>query len=95
MALKDAKSHQETEFIKEMLRNWLFNQRPLLKATLDFLNVKNDNGLVETETDFFKDLSEPEVKKLVDHLKPNFSRDSIMIYLTFVEVPNFNKYLKS
>src|SRR5262245_10836647 len=59
--LKKANKPRELEFLKELLRNWLFHQRPLLKTTLDFLKVENDEGLTEVETDFFKDLTEPQV----------------------------------
>jgi hypothetical protein len=91
--LKSAKNPREQEFLKELFRNWLFHQRPMLKATLDFLGVKNDDGLVEEETDFFKELSEPKVTELLNHLKPNFPKDNILIYLTFMEVPFLDKHL--
>lgn len=91
--LQVASNPKEQEFLKELFRNWLFHQRPLLKSTLDFLDVPNDNGLVEVETDFFKDLNEKKVSELVTHLKPSFPRDSIYIYLNFMEVPHLNKYL--
>jgi hypothetical protein len=91
--LQDAKHPKEQEFLKELLRNWLFHQRPLLKSTLDFLDVPNDNGLVECETDFFKDLPEAKVKDLVTNLRRDFSDESILIYLSFMEVPYLDKYL--
>lgn len=91
--LQDAQKPKEQEFLKELFRNWLFHQRPLLKATLDYLDVDNDNGLVEVETDFFKDLKEDKVSALVKHLKPQFSADSILVYLTFMEVPHLEKYI--
>jgi hypothetical protein len=91
--LKDAHNPKEQEFLKELLRNWLFHQRPLLKAALDYLNIKNDNGLVEIETDFFKELDAKKVGALIEHLQPNFPRDAIMIYLTFMETPFVDKYL--
>lgn len=93
VALKDASNPREQEFLKELFRNWLFHQRPLLKATLDYLNVANDNGLVETETDFFKELDEKKVKELIDYLKPNYSHEAILVYLSFMEVPHLNKYI--
>lgn len=85
--LKEVKQPKEQEFLKELFRNWLFHQRPLLKTTLDFLGVENDQGLVEIETDFFKELSKQKVDELVKHLHGKFSRDAILIYLTFMEVP--------
>jgi hypothetical protein len=91
--LKDAGNPKEQEFIKELFRNWLFHKRPMLKAALDFLKVENDNGLIEIEPTFFKELKADEAKALVVHLKPNFPADDILIYLTFMEVPAVEKYL--
>lgn len=93
--LQDADKPKEQEFIKELFRNWLFHQRPLLKATLDFLKVENDNGLVEVETDFFKDLDDKKVGELVKYLQADFQKDPILIYLTFMEVPFLDKHLKN
>jgi|SRR5579871_2421746 len=86
--LKEAAQPKEQEFLKELFRNWLYHRRELLKATLDYLGVENDNGLVEIETDFFKELSKKKVADLIKHLQPNFPRDDILIYLTFMEVPH-------
>ena len=91
--LRDVKLPKEQEFLKELFRNWLFHQRPLLKTTLDFLGVENDHGLVEVETDFFKELSDKKVEELVKHLNGKFSRDAILIYLNFMEVPHVDKHL--
>ncbi|USN50562.1 MAG: hypothetical protein H6731_09910 [Myxococcales bacterium] len=92
LALQEAYKPREQEFLKELFRNWLFHQRPLLKATLDYLKVENDNGLVETETDFFKELNETQVQELIEFLKPNFSHEAILIYLSFMEVPKIENY---
>ena len=53
---------------EELVRNWLYTKRPLLKATLDHLGVKNDNGLVDEDPVFFQELSAEKVKELVTHL---------------------------
>ena len=45
--LKGADSEQENRLCEELVRNWLYTKRPLLKATLDHLGIKNDNGLVD------------------------------------------------
>jgi predicted component of type VI protein secretion system len=74
--LKAVTTPKEQEFLKELLRNWLFHQRPLLKMTLDYLGIENDDGMIEIET----------------HLRPHFSNDSILIYLSFMEVPFLDKH---
>ena len=61
----------------------------MLKATLDFLEIPNDNGLTEQETDFFESLEEAKVASLVQHLKDSgFSSEHIAAYLYFVNVPH-------
>jgi hypothetical protein len=91
--LQNAQNTKEHDFLKELFRNWLFYQRPLLKATLDHLGVENDFGLVEIETDFFKELKEAQVKELISTLEPNFSKDAIRIYFTIMEVPNLDNVM--
>lgn len=91
--LQHAQNPKEQEFLKELFRNWLFYQRPMLKATLDYLGVENDFGLVEVETDFFKELKEAKIKELVNTLETNFPKDAIRIYLTIMEVPDLDKCL--
>ena len=89
--LQNAENPKEQEFLKELFRNWLFHQRPMLKAALDYLGVENDFGLVEVETDFFKELKETQIKDLVHKLESDFPKDAIRIYLTVMEVPNLDK----
>lgn len=87
--LKNADSDKELELCTELLRNWLYHQRPMLKATLDFLDIPNDNGLTEQETDFFESLPAEKVNSLVAHLLENgFSKEHVSTYLRFVSVPH-------
>jgi hypothetical protein len=87
--LKTAQTTQEDKLCEELVRNWLYTKRPLLKTTLDHLGVKNDNGLVEEEPTFFKDLTPEKVKELVDLLKKDGHPDEhIRLYLGFVGVPH-------
>ncbi len=89
--LKSAQSTQEDKLCEELVRNWLYTKRPLLKTTLDHLGVKNDNGLVEEEPTFFKDLSPEKVKELVDLLQKDHPAEHIKLYLGFVGVPHVDQ----
>ena len=59
--LKTATTDQENRLCEELVRNWLYTKRPLLKATLDYLNIKNDNGLVDEEPTFFQEIGRAHV----------------------------------
>jgi hypothetical protein len=85
--LKGAQTEQENKLCEELMRNWLFTKRPLLKATLDHLGVKNDNGLVDEEPAFFKDLTSDKVNDLKGVLATEHSVEHIKLYLEFVGVP--------
>jgi hypothetical protein len=85
--LKGAQSEQENKLCEELMRNWLFTKRPLLKATLDHLGVKNDNGLVDEEPSFFKELTADKVNDLKGVLAAAHPVEHIKLYLEFVGVP--------
>ena len=92
--LKLAGGEKEQEVGCELIRNWLFSHRAMLKSALDFLGIANDDGLVEEETDFFSQLSKEKIKELVLHLGKSFPPEEIEIYLMFVEVPHLDDALK-
>ena|SRR5688500_13906918 len=90
--LKAAQTEQEDRLCEELVRNWLYTKRPLLKATLDYLNIKNDNGLVDEEPTFFTELSAEKVKETVEHLKgQGFAPEHIALYLHFVKTPHVDE----
>lgn len=92
--LKGAQTQQEDKLCEELVRNWLYTKRPLLKSTLDHLGVKNDNGLVEEEPTFFKDLTVEKVTELVNKLKGEGHADEhIRLYFAFVGVPHIDATL--
>ncbi|MFY7819555.1 MAG: hypothetical protein ACOVP3_01775 [Rhodoluna sp.] len=93
--LKEARTVEENKLCEELLRSWLYTKRPLLKAALDFLNIKNDDGLVEEEPVFFQKLDEAKTRELIAHLTPNFPLEQIEVYLTFVKVPNIGTIVAS
>jgi hypothetical protein len=86
--LKSAQSSQEDKLCEELMRNWLYTKRPLLKATLDHLGVKNDNGLVDEDPVFFKEMTAAKVGELVGVLKASHAPEHIRLYLAFVGVPD-------
>lgn len=86
--LKEAQTKQEVEVCKELIRNWLYTKRAMLKSALDYLKVPNDNGLVETEIDFFGKLSKSDVDALCKHLEKDFPKEHVELYLKFVDVPH-------
>jgi hypothetical protein len=92
--LREGSTEQENNLCEELLRNWLFTRRDLLKATLDYLDIANDNGLIEEEPDFFQELEEDKVKALVSHLREGgFDDEGIKVYLTFVKTPHLESAL--
>ena len=92
--LKDAQTDQEQELCAELLRNWLYTKRPLLKDTLDYLEVKNDNGLIDEEPTFFQELDKEKVEELVQHLRDQGHDDeAIGIYLRFVDTSHIDDVL--
>ena len=94
--LKAATTKAEDDLCQELLRNWLYTKRPLLKATLDYLGVKNDGGLVEEEPTFFHELAPEKTKALIAHLKgQGFAAEHIALYLRFVKVPGVDDAVKA
>ncbi len=88
--LGKGKTKQEADVCLELIRNWLMTKRPMLKSALDFLQVPNDNGLVDTETDFFKNLSEEQVKSLLKYLNEQYPQEHVWIYLQLMDVPHLS-----
>jgi hypothetical protein len=94
--LKAADTEQENRLCEELVRNWLYTKRPLLKDTLDHLGVKNDNGLVDEDPVFFQELSADKVKELVTALKAKGHQpEHIALYLHFVKTPHVDEVISS
>jgi hypothetical protein len=93
--LKTSTTENENRLCEELVRNWLYTKRDLLKGTLDYLGVKNDNGLVDEEPTFFTEMSAEKVKELVEHLKgKGFHPEHIYAYLAFVDTPHLDETIK-
>lgn len=90
--LKESSSKQEADLCEELVRNWLYTKRDLLCDTLDYLEIKHDNGLVDEEPTFFQELEEDKVASMVKHLEEKgHDRETIRVYLMFVKTSNLDK----
>lgn len=89
--LKQGTTKQENDLCEELVRNWLFTKRPMLKATLDHLGIENDNGLIEQEPTFFQELEADKVKAMWSSLTESFPAEHVRIYLEFVKTPHLDK----
>ena len=86
--LKEGSSKEEEELCHELLRNWLFTKRPMLKEALDFCDIENDNGIVEHDLDKLEKLSKSEVAELRTQLEKTYPAEEVLIYLKFMDVPH-------
>ena len=89
--LKQGTTKQENDLCEELVRNWLFTKRPMLKATLDHLGIENDNGLIEQEPTFFQELEADKVKDMWSTLTEEFPAEHVRVYLEFVKTPHLDK----
>lgn len=86
--LKASKGGNEEELCSELIRNWLFTKRPMLKSALDFVGIENDNGIVEQDLDKLENLKKGEVAELIAHLEKDFPSEEVKVYLQYVKVPH-------
>jgi len=89
-SLKHASSKRDADICRELIRSWLYTKRPLLKSALDYLNVPNDDGLIEIEPTVFGELSKEKATSLYDHLCKDFDKEHVAIYLEFMETKNLS-----
>lgn len=89
--LKEASTKQEADLCAELVRNWLYTKRDVLCDTLDYLEVKHDNGLIDEEPTFFQELSKEKTEALVNHLREKGHGDEVIhTYLAFVETAHLD-----
>jgi len=87
-SLKSATSKRDADICRELIRNWLYTKRPLLKSALDYLGIPNDDGLIDTEPTMFGELSKEKATELYNYLCKNFDKEHVAIYLEFMETKN-------
>lgn len=74
--------------LEELIRNYLYTQRPLLAAALDELGVKHDNGLTDEDLDFISKLEPARAQALREKLSAGFDAVDVGLYLDFMNVPS-------
>ncbi len=81
----------ESQMAEEVLKTWLYGQRPLLKAALDFFGIENDDGITEQELTAVEEASAEKLIELTALLKnQGHALEDIAIYLAFVKTKHFN-----
>ncbi len=82
--------HNDHQLAEQLIRNFLYNKRPMLKVALDYMHIPNDDGLTEGELDAFEKLSAEEAAKLQATLKADFPAEDVYLYLRFLNVPHID-----
>jgi hypothetical protein len=89
-SLKKASSKRDADICAELIRNWLYTQRPLLKSALDFLGIPNEDGLIDSDPTMFAELPKEKTKSLFNHLCKDFSKERVAIYLAFMDTAHLD-----
>lgn len=73
----------------EILKTWLYTKRPMLKATLDFFGIPNEEGITEQELDPIEQATAEKLAELVSGLTGlGFSAEDAAIYLACIQAQN-------
>lgn len=75
------------QVLEELIRNYLYTQRPLLAAALDELGVKHDRGLTDDDLAFVSTLEPARAQALRTKLQAAFDPADVALYLDFMNVP--------
>lgn len=75
------------EVVEEIIRNYLFTQRPLLADALDLLGVKHDQGLTDEDLDFIAELPEDSGREIRSKLAAAHSEVDVDLYVRFMGIP--------
>lgn len=87
-SLKASDGEQDNEVCQELIRNFLFTRRPMLKAALDFAGIKNDDGVTEDDLDPLEKMAKDKVQELLALLDKDFPFEEVRLYLNFIGVPH-------
>ncbi len=72
---------------EELLKAWLYSKREMLKTSLDFFKIENEDGLTEKDLDAFEKAEIAKLDELVDALlKIEFKIEDIAIYFQFMHI---------
>lgn len=74
----------ESQYCEELIRNYLFTRRALLGDALDQFNIPHEDGLTDSELDFFGELSAEEKDKLRSKLAETHDKADVDLYIQFM-----------
>ena len=91
LAVRDGiQAEGNTQMAEEVLKTWLYTKRPMLKATLDFFGVPNEDGITTKDLDALEKAEPARLDELIDHLAAGgFPLAEVAVYLAFLKVERF------
>lgn len=75
------------EVTEEVIRNYLYTQRPMLNEALDHFGVVHDNGLTDDDLSFIDALEPEKGRALKEKLEANHPPENVSLYLAFMNIP--------
>lgn len=80
----------DTQMAEELIKTYLYTKRPMLKDTLDYLGLPNDNGITDGELDLLEKASPETLSALIAVLREKgHGLEDIAIYFAFTKVEHF------
>lgn len=74
------------DVLEELIRNYLYTQRPMLADALNHLGVKNDNGLTDEDISFIEKLPPEKGRELQAILGGRYPEEDVALYLAFMNI---------
>ena len=80
----------DTQMAEELIKTYLYGKRPLLKDTLDYLGLPNEDGLTDGELDVLEQATPETLRALFAVLREKgHSIEDIALYFAFTKVEHF------
>lgn len=85
----------DDQMAEEIFKTWLYGKTDMLKKTLDFFEIPNDDGMTEADLDPLEQASTEKIEELlgilVDSPEGGFDLEDVAIYLAFMKIENITE----